>query len=213
MPIVIPCLLMLVVAPGLRKASLADVERREFVVAVLVGMAIFAVTTALILTLRWFTGLRVEPITVQTAGQSSVRFSMKYLLATISLYAVVLGMIVQLAFQAEPPPPTFSLFGPDFYIRVLIFGGAVLFAILLPTISVPLLVLCPRVSKRAYPIAVACWAIATLPIVEVWFMVDGEPWLRTLQFVLIVQLGAILAGVLTALAMRLGGFRLVSGRS
>ena len=215
LPLVIPCLLMLFVAPGLRKASLADVERREFVVAVLVGTTIFAVTTMLFLAVRWFTGLRIESSTAaQSACQSRVRFSMKYLLSTITAYAVLFGMATQLEFQSEPPPPpSFFVFGPNFYIYVFAVGGAIVSGILLPIIAVPLIVLRPSCSKRAVQISLACWFVVTVLAVAIFAYLEEESPPEVFQFAVLMQLAAAFVGLLVTLPMRWVGFRLVSDRA
>ncbi len=214
LPIAIPFLLMLFVAPGLNKASFADMERFEFIIMVLAGMAIFAVATMLFLAARWFTGLRIEaPAAAQIGDRCRVRFSMKYMLTLITVYAVLFGMATQLKFRTEPPPPSFIVFGPDFYIHVFALGGAIVSGILLPIIAVPLFVLRQQFSKRAAQFAVAFWLVVTVLAAPIFAFLAEESPLEVLQFTLLIQLGATFVGLLVALPMRWVGFRLVSDRT
>ena len=214
LPLVVPCMLMLFVAPGPNRASFADMERFQFIIIVLVGTAIFAVATMLFLAVRWFTGLRIEPSTAaQIAYQPRVRFSMKYLLLTITAYAVLFGMAAQLKFRSEPPPPSFFIFGPDFYIYVFAIGGAIASGILLPIIAVPLIVLRPSCSKRAVQISLSCWFVVTVLAVAIFAYLEEASLPEVFQFAVLMQLAAAFVGLLVTLPMRWVGFRLAHGPS
>jgi hypothetical protein len=45
LPLAVPCLLLLFMAPGINRSRFADTPRFEFIVTVAVGLAIFAVST------------------------------------------------------------------------------------------------------------------------------------------------------------------------
>src|SRR5688572_12298411 len=54
--LVVPCLLLVIAAPGLRSGSFAQVQRHEFLVTVVAAMVSLVVMTALFLILRRITG-------------------------------------------------------------------------------------------------------------------------------------------------------------
>jgi hypothetical protein len=78
----------------------------------------------------------------------------------------------------------------------------------LPTLAVPLLILYGRASKRVLQNAIVFWVVATMLLVGIWGSLEGG-WLDTLKFLLLVQLGAVVAGAISAFALRRGGFRLL----
>jgi hypothetical protein len=210
LPIAVPCLMLLFIAPGYVPAYFADVRRKEFVVAVLVGFAIYAATLILFLVFRWFTGFRIQPRASQPSiEKAGISYSVKYLWALITVYAVALGLTTQLKFQAAQPPPNF-IFGPDFFISILVLGGAIISAAALPTLAIPLAILHGRPSRRAVLSSIAFWIVVTLSAFVT--LNDKNQPLETLGALLLAQFGAALAGALTALPLRVAGLQLVRYR-
>jgi hypothetical protein len=201
----VPCLLFVFVAPGYVPANFADTQRSDFIATVLTGFAMYAVTLALFLIFRRFTRFRIQrPERDHPNGTSGIHFSMKYLFAVITIFAIALGFTTQLKFQTQPPPP--SLFGPDFFLRILVIGGAVIYAALLPTLVVPLSILHGRPSRSAVLWPLALWLLLMASLVFV--LIDaGDVW-STVGFVLLAQLGACILGAATALPLRVCGLRM-----
>jgi hypothetical protein len=221
LPLAVPCLLMLWIAPGLNKATFAGMERYEFIIIVCAGLTIFALAMLICLVVRWLTGCRIEHANAaKTIGTARVQFSLKYLLTTVTLWAVVLGMAAQLTFRAKPPPPSFFNFGgAEFYLYVSFLGGAVVSAVLLPINAVPVVLLRPQFSLRAVRFAIAAWFVVTMLATGIFAYLNKSemnPLLDVLweQFfaVLLLQLGATVVGLLVVLPLRRAGFRLISGR-
>jgi hypothetical protein len=211
-PIAIPCLILLFVAPGYVPPTFADVRRVEFIQIVLAGLAIYTATLLLLLVFRRFTGFRIQLHSTQPADdRSGITFSMQYLLALITAYAVALGLAAQLKFDTTPQQPNL-LFGPNFFISILVFGGSILFAAVLPTLFVPLSILHGHSTRRAVISAIGFWVAVTFSIMIIVIAMEGGGLRSTFEYLGFVQLGAILAGALAALALRFAGLRLVRYR-
>jgi hypothetical protein len=182
-------------------------DRDDFLALVLSGTILFTLSTLIFLIVRWFTRFRIEDRrSSQLDGRAPVRFSMKYLLALITLAAIALGMFSQLRFK-EPPSRPFL--GPEFVYYVMIIGGAILASVSLPTIAVPAFILSQRISKRAAGFAIGFWFIVALIWILILAINEVDEWLEIISYGLLVQLAAAIAGALTAVPLRLAGFRLV----
>jgi hypothetical protein len=213
LPVILPCLLMLFIAPGLTSKSFADTQLAEFIVTVAVGLVLFAIFAAVFAATRKFPGLRVEQLSgAPLVAATRVRFGMKYLLILITVYAILLGMAMQLRFRTDPPPPSFINFGLDFTIYFTSVGGAAVAGMLLPTLAIPLYVLHTRFSHRAERYALAFWLAVTLIAVGIGiFYLKGQPT-EVIASVLLMQFGGALTGALVALPLRMAGFRIVRRR-
>src|SRR4051812_13362617 len=77
LPIAIPCLLLLFVAPGYIPAAYADVERREFTYTVVAGFGVFVAATIVFLIFRRITRFRIQSPDVQTQDSTRMKFSLK----------------------------------------------------------------------------------------------------------------------------------------
>jgi hypothetical protein len=204
----VPCLMLLIVATGLDRDGYTDVQRREFGHFAMTALAIFAVALILSLAMRRFARLQIvsdaDPLQV---AAPRLRFSIKYLLVLTTLYAVVLAIVTQLNFQTEPPPPNW-IFGPDFYLRILLVGGTAFSIAVIPTFAVPLLVLNGHISGRVVRAVAIFWFIVTLLLTGIWGAFE-DAWPDILVFLLLVQLGAVIAGAPSAIVLRANGYRLV----
>jgi hypothetical protein len=170
-------------------------------------MAVLFVTTLLMLIARRFTGWRIErgSETSRSAARP-FQFDTRYLLILVGLYAVALGLTVSLKFG---PPKSNQFFGPKLIIYILAVGSAVASLLTLPVIAVPMMVLTERLSKKYFWYALAFWLVVTLGVGAFWISVEGnDPFL----FPLLIQLGATIVGVATALPLRWAGCQLVSYR-
>ena len=205
LPIALPCLMLLFVAPGYLPEVYKQLQLGEFVATVLMGYAVFAIAIVLFALFRRFTHFRLElKNQAATENTTQFKFSIKYLFALITIYALVFGMTSQLHFQSEPPSP--GIFHPMFFIEVVVIGGAVVSAAVLPTTAVPLSILHGSVSQRAVAQALTFWAVVTGTIIV--FTIDAEDP-STIGFALLTQLGATLAGAVAAFILRSAGLRLV----
>ena len=204
-PIVIPCLMLLFVAPGYVPEAYKQMQLGEFVAAVLTGYGIYAISTILFLLFRRYTHFRIRSANeAPTGNPPTFNFSIKYLLALVTIYAVVLGMMSQLRFQTEPPSG--RIFGPSFFIFLIVIGGAVASAAVLPTTAAPLSILHGSITRRAVAQAFVFWAVVTGAIVV--FTIDLEDP-SVMGFILLTQFGSTIAGVLAAKLLRGSGLRLV----
>jgi hypothetical protein len=134
-----------------------------------------------------------------------MKFSLKYLFALITICAITIGLATQLKFRTKPPSG-FN-FGPDFFIAILLIGGAAITAAILPTTAIPLAILHGSPTPRLLKWAACIWAAFTGAIFVALFDIDDAS--STLTVVLLAQLGAALAGALTAWPLRIAGLRLV----
>jgi hypothetical protein len=206
LPVAVPCLMLLFVAPGYVPNAFADLRQTEFTMAVAMGFAVYAATTLLFLIFRRFTGFRISPSINQAPSDNArIKFGIKDLLALITLYSIVLGLSTQLKFDTKPATNTWIL-GPDFYIAVILYGGSTLAGAILPTVIVPLSILHGRPSRRAVYSVTALWAAIVLAIA---LLFDGNPKIELAMFVVFTQLIAATIGAFVAIALRCAGLRLV----
>lgn len=205
-PMATACLMMLFVAPGYLPAAFADIQRRDFIAAVLAGLAVYSVAVILFALFRRFTGSRIISNASALSHDHRVRFSTKYLLILITIVAVVLGLSTQLKFQQIQP--IWNFLAPNFYIAMLTFGTAIVTIVTLPTLAVPLAILRGRLSRRAIIFAVVFWLIVVCLLLIFSFIEQGEP-LNDLGAALLAQVGAILIGTAAAVPLRVAGMRLV----
>jgi hypothetical protein len=204
--VTIPCLLLLSLVPGYVPEAFSDVRKDEFVMMMVVGFAIYAIAVGLFLVFRWFTGFRIVPAgDGSMTVQSKIRFSLNDLIGITSLWAVVLGLTIHLKFQTTPDPNTW-IFGPDFYLKMLIFGGALLSARALPTLAVPMFMLHGRPSRFAVVLVAFFWTAVSLTMIVLQYM-DGH-FFEAVVTVAGYQLITAAIGALVAFVLRFGGFRL-----
>ena len=209
LPIAVPCMLLLFVVPGYIPAASADVRRIEFIAFALAGFAIYVAAIVLFLIFRWFTGFRIQSATIKPSFDNvRIKFSIRYLFALMTVCAIAAGLAAQLKFQTKPPPPSFL--GSDFLISMLTYGSALLATMVLPTVVVPLAVLHGRPSHRAIIPLIVFWAIITISgVVVVTF---GDKYVEAIEVIVQLQIGAVLAGALAAIPLRIAGLRLVRYR-
>jgi hypothetical protein len=205
-PLIIFCLVLVVVAPGLDPSNFADVDRFEFVVLLIAAYAIFAAATLVLLTLRWFTGWRLEQL--RTDGASCDRpfqFDTKYLITLVTLCALAFGITFNLKFESAGPANT--LLGPEFYVHIMAIGSAIIWLLHLPMLALPLWTLTDRPSKAFYLRAFVLWCVVTLGIELFWI---SEANIEAARFPPLIQFGGAIAGIAAAWPLRWAGCRLVA---
>lgn len=205
-PMAVSCLMLLFVVPGYVPAAFADLQQREFVAAILAGMAVYAVAVFLFVLFRRFTGFQIQSVTSNSSNDSRVRFSTRYLLILITVVAVVLGLSTQMQFQQKAP--SWSFLGPNFFVVVITYGTAILTGAVVPMLAVPLAILHGHPSRRAILWAIAFWAIVILLFFAFIIIGQGNP-VDDLAAVLLAQVGASLIGAVAAVSLRVVGMRLV----
>jgi hypothetical protein len=184
-----PCLVLLIVATGLDRDGFTDIQRGEAIAFAIAGLTVFAIAFVIFLVIRWLKRLRIDRHDSSSdASAPAFQFSIRFLLALTTLYALMLAILVRLSFDTGPPPSYFPL-GPDFFIRILTFGGATFFAVVLPTMAIPLFILYGSAPRRLLRNAIVFWAFVTLLIAGIWGALEGYP-LNVLMFMLLIQLGA-----------------------
>jgi hypothetical protein len=206
LPLIVPCLMLVVAAPGLRKASLADTEKYEFITLTTAAMTLLAITSLLLLLVRRSTGWRIEIRETPASGDAvPLQFDIKYLLLLVTLCGIALGLTVSLDFGSPPNQNLF--FGRQFVIYILAVGSAVVSLLILPMIAVPLIVLAAQRSASFYWRAIVFWLAVTLGVSGACIAMGSDfPLMLPLQ----IQLGAAIAGFVAALPLWFAGCRLVA---
>ena len=120
--LVIPCLLLVIAAPGLPADSFDQVQRHEFLVIAIAAIVSLFLTTVLLLILQSFTTLRIG----HRSGNSMpdvlrFQFGTRCLLMVITLYAIAIGITSSLKFASFEPN---SFLGPNFYVMITVGGHA-----------------------------------------------------------------------------------------
>ena len=207
LPPAIPSLLLIFIVPGYVPTAFADVRKNQFIVMVIVGYSIFAITLVLFLIVRRFTGFRIQSPTDQFSDNGGARFSIKDMLALTTVCAAALVLATKLKFQTVPEIPRL-IFGQHFYIEILAICGAILTGLLLPTMTVPMSILYGHSSHRFIKTTITPWAAITLLVSIPLIINEVDGVLDLVGCALLAQLGAVVMGVLTALPLRYYGFRM-----
>jgi hypothetical protein len=202
----IPCVLLLIALPSQFTQNSNRLERWEFLYFAIATYGIFIITLLVFLIFRRFTRFRLQTTKNASHEPAGLQFSTKYLLALITLYAAAIGLAASLRFD-EPSPDAFarSLFGPNFFIAVLLVGGGALMIAALPTLAVPLAILRGTISQVAIAWTAFLWISFVAGLVV---LLKEEPPPEPLGTVLSAQAGATLAGAITAALLRRAGLRL-----
>jgi hypothetical protein len=205
-PLIIFCLVLVVVAPGLDSSNFADVEQFEFVALLIAAFGIFAAATLILLILRLFVGWRLEQ-RWDDVGKSDrpLQYDTKYLISLITLCALALGITFNVKFGPSDPPNVFL--GPRFYLYIMAVGSVVIGLLHLPMLAMPLWVLTDRPSKKYYRRAAALWFLVTLGTGLFWISQDD---IEAARFPPLIQFGGAVAGVVAAWPLRWAGCRLVA---
>ena len=207
LPIVLPSLMLLFLAPVFNPTLRADVPGFEYIALVLAGFTAFFLTLLLFLLARRFLRIRIDSKTHKgLAEPANLQFSINYMLALISIYSVMFAMVSQVRFQTIRAP---SFLGPEVYIFLMIIGTPMAIATLLPILVVPLLVLYRGPRGRAVGQAVTFWFVVCVLIMLIATAMDPESFPYPIAIMLCFQGGALLLGILSALPFRLIGIELM----
>jgi hypothetical protein len=206
--LIIPCLAIVVAAPGLDPGNLQDVQRFEYVVLLIAAYVVVVIATLIFLILRRFVGWQIEWIRGKPrVNHQPFQYDIKHLICFITLCALAMGMNFSSKFSPADPP---GFFGPGFYIYVMAVGSAVISLLLLPIVAIPLWVLTEQPSKKSQRWSAVIWLVVTCGVGGFWFIVAEGMEPEALLFPLLIQFGGAVLGVATALPLRWAGCRLVS---
>jgi hypothetical protein len=168
-------------------------------------LAFFGLSLAIMLVARWFFGWRISR-TGKIASGNANQFSLKYLILLTTICAAL--------FLAGR-----SLLAGDFWSQSafwkqtisdgLTFVGLFLFA-LFPLLIIPLIAIARHPSFRTLIAMPFLCAGLTWLIVEILAAQHGEPRVDVARQLALIQGGALVAGLLSAIALRLAGYRLFS---
>jgi hypothetical protein len=178
--------------------------------SLLMELSLFAVVLVLMLVVRRISGWRIQSHAVANDNKAGgSQFSLKYLLALTAVCAalLVLGRSVAAgSFWTE------STFWREFFTGLFLFGGTILLA-LFPMLIIPLLAIARRPSLLAVAALPFLWAGLTWLAVEILASATGESCADLARQLGLLQAGAAVAGLVSALVLRSAGFRLVSSRA
>jgi hypothetical protein len=135
------------------------------------------------------------------------QFSLKYLLTLMTVCAILLGVGRVLA--SRQGWATSESTSRNVLESIIIPVGFITLA-MIPSIVVPLLILSGRPSTRLAVILPLGWAALTWLAVETIVAIDGPPdKLEIAKAVVGLQLGAAVAGLVSAVVVRYCGYRLI----
>ena len=156
---------------------------------------------------------------VSQTPRAYLNFSLKYLLLIITLYAIAIGLTHQLKFSNDPALIQSSV--ADSYFEELwsdLLMGARYTGQMLPVLPIPLLILYDKPSRRAVAIVIAFWLFVTGSFVcyaiiasgdNIWAMLSEDSIWGFTVILGIPQASTAVAGILTAVSLRLVGVRLI----
>src|SRR4029078_6016698 len=154
---------------------------------------------------RWIIGWRISRRMEGVANNSASQFSLKFLilLTTICAGLLVIGRGV-LANERWAESAFWNQVGNG-----LLFVGLMLVT-LFPLLILPLIAIAQRPSKRILAATLFSWAGLTWLIVEIAAAEYSEPRTDIARQLTLIQGGALVATLLSALALRYAGYRLIS---
>jgi hypothetical protein len=205
LPIVTLCLLLSLAALAIDRASIAEVERYEFITIVVAAVAVYSLTAGLLLAVRWSSGLRMHKLQSGATDSHRVQFSVGYLLAVTTITAIVLALVIGLTFR-EPERQWIS-FGPGFIIQLLSFGAAFCFVALWPVLAAALVALRPVRSRRAMWLIASGWLIVIVILSTVWAWGFEWSWSYPL-YILLIQVGGAAVAALGVMMAQCAGYQL-----
>jgi hypothetical protein len=167
--------------------------------------AVYAVCAMGMIMVRKFAGWRITRLyDVRTSKSTARQFSMKFILGYTAVCAALLGAGQLLASSRQfgsRADPLASILAQ--------IGGMLL--VILPSFIVPLMALAKRPSVAVAVVLLLLWVALSLLAVETLLnMNPNETRANLIVEVGFVQLGAAIAGLASALLLRLAGYRLVT---
>ena len=177
----------------------------SFISDLVISIGCFAAILLIFLIVRKFTRWRIEwPAVISTTSNKSNQFGLKYLLGltTLSCVLLVLGRLLapeQLSADASSWRSTIA--------HTLSFGGLILLA-MFPIFTLPLMVISRHVSIRALVVMPFAWAAFTWLAVEIGTAAQIGTRYEAVKAIVLLQCGATAIGVLSAIGIRVAGYRL-----
>jgi hypothetical protein len=180
---------------------------RDIVPVFLAGFAVFFASFGLFAAFRRLTGFKLHwPRRSNSA--SHYQFSLKALLTVMTLAAITIGLVGPGAFRMRTLWDA-SILNPTAILVALLVAGYVFVGAVLPTLSIPLIILRGWPSNRTIVIALTLYVVATVPLLALAASGGGNDNHREINVLLVAQLGSMFAGALTALPLSIAGLRLV----
>jgi hypothetical protein len=201
--IALPCVAVLLALAIVDEYPIRFIHR-DFAPVIAAGLTVCLMSFALFKAFRRFTGFRLQwgPIP-SPSNAHNYQFGLKYMLIVITFVAITLGFMGRAVYYRMVHGGVTD-FEPDVIVLVLFVAGLVFVGAILPTSSIPLIILHGWPSNRAILISLTLYLVVTLPLLALFH--------RDMQAVFISQLGSLFAGALTALPLSLVGLRLVRDR-
>lgn len=204
-PLTIAALIALELA-AVARSHFADV-RLPLHEVLLVTLSLF-LTAALVFSLirifkRWNVTNRYDKTDIVRS-----QFSMKFLVVLTTIVAVLLG-IGQVLSRASSLPSNFAWI--DFVKEVAVPIALMLLA-MLPAVIVSALILSHSPGIRTILLLITLWLVMSCGAVSLLAALETEPWKDAAEVVALFQFGAIIAGALSAVILRFGGYRFVNLR-
>jgi hypothetical protein len=171
-----------------------------------VPLGAFAVFTTLLMLVRKLTGWRIVHLDDGMQSLPEARqFSIRFLLGFTTMCALLLGIASVLTSS--------DWFGKQTSDRLAVMLSGVGFALLatFPAFIIPMLVLSGRASKVVLAALPFLWPILTLLAIEAVIAIDPtEVRSEAAVHIVLLQAGAVIAGVFTAALLRIAGYRLIT---
>jgi hypothetical protein len=164
--------------------------------------ALFAAALLVVLVVWVVTRWRIAN-TRSISGRAATvnQFSVKYLLVLTAISAVLLGIGRGLASSND------WSFGRN--LGQVVARIWLILLVMIPAILVPLSVITLRPTLRMFVGTIVSGAVLAWVAIETIILLDNPPRSDVTRQVLFIQLGAMIAGIASALVLRFAGFRLV----
>jgi len=207
LPLTLAALILLSFAEGSKKWNMLADPNEQYRLdlgGLVFGLTMFAIATIILLPLRRWARVEIaRPKDWVAAQLSKSQFGMKYLLGWMTVSALLLGM-GRLGARQLPSSPTVQDVG-----ELSSFAGVTLLVVF-PPIALSLWALSQPLRWRLIFIVFLLWIPGLWAAAETYVALAPRSSLQEAVFTfLFVQLGAAAAGVISAVAVRLAGYRLV----
>jgi hypothetical protein len=221
--VALPTMHLLFAISAYLTAWFAEAHWSILLAASLAWFTTYALVLVLFVLFRTFTRFRFRPISAASqVGRADFRFSLKQMIGLLTLYAFAFGVTLQLGLSKQLPVFFFTVLSAqesfDLYIEIYLSLGAIGALFALPLTAIPLLILYGQPTRGAIAVSIVFWLIVTAAFAAFLLLTpsghypnadEPMPLTEVCQILLIPQAFLALAGILTALPLRLTGYRLV----
>jgi hypothetical protein len=176
---------------------------------IILALPLFGLMACALSVVRWRIGWQIGLSPgVTPDGLASNRFSIKYLLVWMSICAVLIVAVRGVIFEHSPPLELmpFAIVLASLLLKVLP-ATCVSFAVLLPRVTIGVMLLLASLWAGLVWLSIEMMLVAA----EKLEMMPNDRKGIT-SFVIMVQLGAVAAALLSAFALRIAGFRIYNRR-